>query len=119
MEMREKAFEEELQRWRDNGQFTFTPPEANESNAAISEIPAGVLPIDSSVSGNVWKVEVAEGESVSVGQTLMILESMKMEIEIHAQQAGKISKILVGEGHDVHAGQCLIWLEQNKEANDD
>jgi urea carboxylase len=62
---------------------------------------------------------VAEGESVSAGQTLMILESMKMEIEIHAQQAGKITKVLVGEGHDVQAGQCLIWLEQQKEANDD
>ncbi len=119
MEMREQAFEEELQRWRDNGQFTFTPPENNESSAELSEIPEGVLPIDSSVSGNVWKVEVSEGESVSAGQTLMILESMKMEIEIHAQQAGKISKVLVGEGQDVHAGQCLIWLEQHKEANDD
>lgn len=119
MAMREKAFEEELQRWRDNGQFTFTPPETNESNADTGEIPAGVLPIDSSVSGNVWKVEVEEGESVSAGQTLMILESMKMEIEILAQQAGKITKVLVGEGHDVHAGQCLIWLEQQNEANDD
>lgn len=119
MAMREKAFEEELQRWRDHGQFTFTPPETNESYADISEIPAGVLPIDSSVSGNVWKVEVEEGESVSAGQTLMILESMKMEIEIHSQQAGKITKVLVGEGHDVQAGQCLIWLEQQKGANDD
>jgi len=119
MEMREQAFEEELQRWRDNGQFTFTPPEANDNNAEISEIPGGVLPIDSSVSGNVWKIEVEEGDSVSAGQTLMILESMKMEIEIHALQAGKITKVLVGEGHDVHAGQCLIWLEQQEEANHD
>lgn len=119
MAMREQAFEEELQRWRDNGQFTFTPPEANDNNTEMSEIPAGVLPIDSSVSGNVWKVEVEEGERVSAGQTLMILESMKMEIEIHAQQAGKITKVLVGEGHDVHAGQCLIWLEQQEEADHD
>ncbi|MEC8859075.1 MAG: urea carboxylase [Pseudomonadota bacterium] len=119
MEMREQAFEEELQRWRDNGQFTFTPPETNESNADSSEIPSGVLPIDSSVSGNVWKVEVEEGERVSAGQTLLILESMKMEIEIHALQAGKINRVLVGEGHDVQAGQCLIWLEQQEEANDD
>lgn len=108
---REQAFEEELRRWRDNGQFTFAAPETIETTE-ISEIPAGTLPIDSSISGNVWKVEVEEGETVSEGQTILILESMKMEIEIQAQQSGVISKVLVGTGQEVQAGQCLIWLEQ-------
>lgn len=109
---REQAFEEELQRWRDNGQFTFVAPDAADSESDLGEIPEGTLPIDSSISGNVWKVEVQEGEMVSEGQTLLILESMKMEIEILAQDAGKISKVLVGTGQDVQAGQCLVWLEQ-------
>lgn len=118
-EMREQAFEEELQRWRDSDEFTFTAPDASESASEMTEIPEGILPIDSLVSGNVWQVEVQEGETVSEGQTLMILESMKMEIAIHAQYPGKISRVLVSTGNDVHAGQCLIWLEQEDEANDD
>jgi urea carboxylase len=109
---RDQAFEEELQRWRDEGQFTFTAAEADENSAEQGEVPEGSLPVDSSISGNVWKIEVAEGDSVEAGQTLLILESMKMEICIDAQQSGKVGKLLVKPGQDVQAGQCLVWLEQ-------
>lgn len=110
--MREEAFEEELQRWRKDGQFTFDAHEATESLADMDEIPIGSIPIDSSISGNVWKIEVQEGEAISEGQTLLILESMKMEISIPAQEAGKVKKMCVSTGQDVQAGQCLVWLEQ-------
>jgi len=110
--MREQAFAEELQRWRADGQFTFDAPETIENAAAMNEIPEGTVPIDSSISGNVWKIEVQEGETIDKGQTLLILESMKMEIAIQAQEAGKIEKIWVRTGQDVQAGQCLAWLAQ-------
>lgn len=110
--VREQAFEEELQRWRDDGQFTFDAPEAIESSAQMDEIAEGTVPIDSSISGNVWKIEVKEGEAINKGQTLLILESMKMEITIQAQEAGTVEKIWVHTGQDVQAGQCLIWLKQ-------
>lgn len=109
---REQAFEEELQRWRDDGQLTFVAPEATASSAESDEMPESVTSIDSSISGNVWKIEVQEGSAIVNGQTLLILESMKMEIAIHAQEAGVIKKIWVHTGQDVQAGQCLIWLEQ-------
>ncbi|NQV70498.1 MAG: urea carboxylase [Pseudohongiella sp.] len=112
--VREQAFEEELQRWRDDGQFTFDAPESTESLAEMDDIPQGSIPIDSSISGNVWKIEVQEGENVSEGQTLLILESMKMEISIQAQEAGKVKKVWVSTGQDVQAGQCLVWLEQEE-----
>lgn len=108
--MREEAFEDELQRWRVNGQLTFDATETEDSPIETGHTPEGTLAIDSSVSGNVWKIEVKEGESVSEGQTLLILESMKMEIAIQAQQSGEVSKIWVGSGQDVQAGQCLLWL---------
>ena len=117
--VRELAFDEELQRWRDDGQFTFDAPEAAENQAQLDEIPKGSVPIDSSISGNVWKIDVQEGDAVEKGQSLLILESMKMEITIHAQEAGKIKKIWVGTGQDVQAGQCLIWLEQEAESDND
>ncbi len=109
---REQAFAEELQRWRDNGQFTFTARDASDSQPDLDEIPAGTLTIDSSVSGNVWKIEVAEGDTVSKGQPLVILESMKMEIAVEAQEAGRVAKLCVSEGQDVNAGQTLVWLGQ-------
>jgi urea carboxylase len=110
--IREQAFDEELQRWRDDGQFTFDAPEAIESLAEMDAIPAGCVPIDSSISGNVWKISVHEGDIISKGQTLMILESMKMEIAIQAQEAGQVEKIWVRTGQDVQAGQCLVWFRQ-------
>lgn len=108
--MREEAFEEELQRWRDTGQFTFDAPESESGAVDTGDLPEGTLAIDSSVSGNVWKIEVEEGQTVNEGETLLILESMKMEIAIQAQQSGEVSKIWVGNGQDVQAGQCLLWL---------
>jgi len=109
--MREQAFEEELQRWRKNGQLTFDAPEATAGTGELNEIPDGATSIDSSISGNVWKIEVKQGETISKGQTLLILESMKMEIGIHAPQAGVIKKLWVDPGQDVQAGQCLAWIE--------
>jgi len=113
--LRESAFEEELQRWRDNGQLTFDAPETTENAGMMDEIPDNCVSVDSSISGNVWKIEVEEGETIEEGQTLLILESMKMEITVQAQQTGKIKKVWVNTGQDVQSGQCLIWLEQETE----
>jgi urea carboxylase len=110
--MREQAFEEELQRWRDDGQFTFDTPQTTINIAHEDETPEGCVAIDSSISGNVWKIDVQQGDVISKGQTLMVLESMKMEIAIQAQFSGKIEKLRVRTGQDVQAGQCLMWLEQ-------
>lgn len=109
---REQAYEEELQRWRDDGQFTFDAPQAIPSAADIDKIPDGCVTADTSISGNVWKIDVQKGDIVSKGQTLMILESMKMEISIQAQEAGEIEKLWVQTGQDVQAGQCLLWLKK-------
>ncbi len=117
--VREQAFEEELQRWRDEGQFTFDAQESSQNAEETNEIPEDNVPIDSSISGNVWKIEVQEGDAISKGQTLLILESMKMEISIQAQESGKIGKIWVRTGQDVQAGQCLIWLEQETSTIDE
>lgn len=116
---REKAFDEELQRWRDNGQLTFDAPEAKDNAAEIDHIPEGVIGVDSSISGNVWKIDAQEGDTISQGQTLLILESMKMEISIQAPESGIVKKVLVGTGQDVQAGQCLIWLEQKTGTSDE
>ena len=60
---------------------------------------------------NVWKVVAAEGDSVADGDTLVILESMKMEIPVLAEEAGTISRLAVGEGDVVQEGDLIAVIE--------
>jgi len=60
---------------------------------------------------NVWKIVVAEGDIVSDGDTLVILESMKMEIPVLAEVDGTISKLAVAEGDVVQEGDLIAVLE--------
>jgi acetyl-CoA carboxylase biotin carboxyl carrier protein len=64
----------------------------------------------SEVSGTVWKVEVTVGQSVSEGDTLVIVESMKMEIPVSAPKAGTVAEIRTAEGEPVTDGQLLVIL---------
>jgi acetyl-CoA carboxylase biotin carboxyl carrier protein len=70
-----------------------------------------MLDVKSTISGTVWKVEVEVGQDVSEEDTLIILESMKMEIEIHAPEDGKVAEILVSPNQPVQEGQVLLRLE--------
>jgi biotin carboxyl carrier protein len=58
--------------------------------------------------GQVRAVNVSEGEAVTKGQTLLVLEAMKMEIRIHASQDGIVKKLFVKQGQTVEREQILI-----------
>jgi biotin carboxyl carrier protein len=60
---------------------------------------------------NVWKVVVAAGDSVSDGDTLVILESMKMEIPVVTETAGTVSALHVAEGDVVQEGDVIAVIE--------
>ena len=60
---------------------------------------------------NVWKVVVAQGDSVADGDTLVILESMKMEIPVLAEGDGTVSGQLVSEGDVVQEGDVIAVIE--------
>lgn len=66
--------------------------------------------LQSDVTGTVWKIEVREGDVVAEGQTLVILESMKMEIPVDAPQGGTVLQVLVREGESVAEGQDVVVL---------
>lgn len=67
--------------------------------------------VRSEITGSVWKVEVAVGQTVSEGDTLVIVESMKMEIPISAPAGGVVTEIFVAEGEPVADDQVVIHLD--------
>ena len=69
------------------------------------------MQIKAELAGNLWKILVREGQQVQADETLMILESMKMEIPVTAPGAGRVTKIHVKEGQTVQEGQLLIEVE--------
>ena len=67
--------------------------------------------VDAHITGTVWKVECEVGQEVSEGDTLVILESMKMEMPVEAEDPGKVAEIRCEEGQSVSEGDTLIVLE--------
>jgi acetyl-CoA carboxylase biotin carboxyl carrier protein len=67
--------------------------------------------IQSEVTGTVWKIEAKVGDDVADGDTLMILESMKMEIPVISTEDGKVAEILVKEEEPVAEGQAVAVVE--------
>jgi acetyl-CoA carboxylase biotin carboxyl carrier protein len=59
---------------------------------------------------NVWKVVAAEGDTVADGDTLVILESMKMEIPVLAEDSGTLTKMAVAEGDVVQEGDLIAII---------
>ncbi|MBA2507064.1 MAG: biotin/lipoyl-binding carrier protein [Thermoleophilaceae bacterium] len=67
--------------------------------------------VEAHITGTVWKIEVQVGQDVEEGDTLVILESMKMEMPVEAEDDGKVSEIAVSEGQSVNEGDKLVSLE--------
>ena len=62
------------------------------------------------ITGTVWKIECEVGDEVEEGDTVVILESMKMEMPVEAEDAGTVQRILVEEGQAVREGDTLVTL---------
>jgi acetyl-CoA carboxylase biotin carboxyl carrier protein len=67
--------------------------------------------VEAHITGTVWKIEVEVGDSVQEGQTVVILESMKMEMPVETEDPGVVKEILVEEGQSVSEGDALVVLE--------
>ena len=67
--------------------------------------------VEAHITGTVWKIEVAVGDTVEEGDTVAILESMKMEMPVEAEDDGTVAQILVEEGQAVQEGDPLVVLD--------
>jgi len=65
----------------------------------------------SEVSGSVWKIEAAVGTEVGADDTILIIESMKMEIPVSSPRAGRVVELKVAEGDPVKEGQVVAIIE--------
>ena len=67
--------------------------------------------VEAHITGTVWKVECEVGQAVTEGETLVILESMKMEMPVEAEDDGVVKEIVCSEGQSVSEGDTLVVLE--------
>ena len=67
--------------------------------------------VEAHITGTVWKIEVEIGDSVDEGDTVVILESMKMEMPVETEDPGVVREIRVEEGQSVSEGDTLVVLE--------
>jgi acetyl-CoA carboxylase biotin carboxyl carrier protein len=67
--------------------------------------------VEAHITGTVWKIAVEVGDSVEEGDTVVILESMKMEMPVEAEDPGVVKEIRVEEGESVSEGDTLVVLD--------
>ena len=70
-----------------------------------------MVEIEAQITGNVWKIEKAVGDTVAEEDVLLIIESMKMEIPVEAPCSGTIAEIRTAEGESIEEGDILVVLE--------
>ncbi|RUO99166.1 urea carboxylase [Hyphomicrobium sp.] len=111
------AFEAERARWEQSDQEG-SAGAADDAGDVQSDgaLPAGAIAVESPVPGSVWKVLVKPGKEVSEGETLIIVESMKMEMAVTSPASGIVHEVRCAEGKPVSLGQTLVVLKEMAEA---
>jgi urea carboxylase len=104
--MREQAFREERDRW---GEYIApaledAPPPSDDS------LPEGATAVRSPIAASVWSIPVEPGQQLQLGDRMMILEAMKMEVAINAPAGGELLEVRCAPGAFVHPGQVLAVL---------
>ncbi len=107
------AFSKERDRWEAAG-LNFDTVEINDTeNTGEVILKENEEAINSHIPGSLWKLNVSEGQIVQPGDTLAIIESMKMEFPITCDKSGTISSVLVKESQQLNAGQTLFVIKED------
>ncbi len=93
--------------------FSVKVAEGAAAPAAASAPSGAAADLNAPLPGTVTKVLVAEGAEVAEGETVVVIEAMKMETEIKAEKAGRVAQIVVSQGDVVAAGDVLARIEEN------
>ena len=107
----QNAFEEERERWKQSGTAVVdAEASVNAPPVDVSEVPEGCIAVGSPVTGSVWQVSVSPGARVAAGDTLVVVEAMKMEVPILAEQAVEVVEVRCARGRTVSAGETVLVL---------
>jgi urea carboxylase len=110
----QQAFEAERLRWQASGQIGYAAelPAAHDEESS-EQLQDGHVAVVSPVSGSVWKIASTLGQSVKAGDTLVLVESMKMELPVTAPMDGVITQLRCSEGRAVTVAQTLLIIRPN------
>jgi urea carboxylase len=110
------AFESERRRWEATGQIGYAAdlPEAHDDEGP-EELQPGCVAVVSPVSGSVWKIASMPGQAVKAGDTLVLVESMKMELPVTAPMDGIVTQLRCTEGRAVLIAQTLVVMRPNEQ----
>ena len=111
-ERRDAAYREEVARWQNEDAAIESALMGH--SADIGDVDGHL--INAEISGNVWKLLVEEGASVEAGQTLVIVEAMKMEFEITASVAGTVTGLHCKPGTVINAGDPVVVIDTESAA---
>ena len=108
----QSAFEAERDRWAAENLLVQTDSLVDApANDRVLDLPPNSQVVESHIPANVWQIVVELGAEVAVGDRLVVLESMKMEIAIATPVAGTVIEVLCTQGQMVSAGQSLIVIQ--------
>ncbi len=102
------AFEAEVALWQAEESAAIEPPPQEE---AALQLAASERAVCADLCGNVWKIPVSVGQRVQAGDTLVIVEAMKMELSIKAAFAGTVTAIRCAQGKAVNSGDALVVID--------
>lgn len=110
-EQQHEAFAAERNRWDEAGIFDKLRETVSAAPPVAADLPPGCQGVEAVVAGSVWDIRVKPGDRVEVGDPVIILEAMKMEIALPAPSSGMVRSILVAKGDPVRPGQLVMALE--------
>jgi urea carboxylase len=109
----QSSFEAERNYWKELGlSEVIDEPDSAPEEAEPLNIPDGCFAAPALIPGNVWQIKVAPGAKVNAGDTLLVVESMKMELDIKAHKGGIVRELLCQPGQALQAGQAVAIVEE-------
>jgi len=107
-EKQKDAFEREVALWNETGAHEQS---SQQAMARVADVADGCDLVSADISGNIWKLLVEPGHKVFAGDTLVIIEAMKMEFAVHAPADGIVQAVHCSEGRIIQAGDPLIVID--------
>ncbi len=108
-----KAFTAERESWEEQGLNFDAMDVVDEPSMSDDALEEGETAILSTVPGSLWKLLVKPDQTIKKGETIAIIESMKMEFPIQAESCGTVKNIVVKEGQQLSSGQMLVVVEES------